>query len=136
MEMRTILTQLFKNFTFKLSDDEQAAVASNASATSVTRGMNNGTMGPRDVDYGKEGDAGGGFGGIYGMHCFAIPRNEEAAAWQKDSPAYWPKSRGNVPGIAGSSEPAPPAAVAVAASESRRESEGKHNSTARSSSAL
>jgi cytochrome P450 len=39
MEMRTILTQIFKNFTFELSDDEKLSDL----GTSVKRGMNNGT---------------------------------------------------------------------------------------------
>merc|ERR1711871_832135 len=66
MEMRTILTQLFKNFTFTLSEAEQTQPT-----TAASRGMNNGTMGPIDVDYG--GSAGGsGFGGVYGMHCYAV----------------------------------------------------------------
>jgi cytochrome P450 len=110
MEMRTILTQLFKNFTFELSPDEKEGVTS-----SIDRGMNNGTMGPIDVDYADKGDDSAGFGGIYGMHCYAIPRNAEAADWQTDMPSYWPKSRGGVPGIVGSSEPAPRAATEMAA---------------------
>ena len=45
MEMRTILTQLYKNFTFELSDAEKASPT-----TAPERGGNNGTMGPTDVE--------------------------------------------------------------------------------------
>merc|ERR1711865_420215 len=50
MEMRTILIQLFKNFTFELTDSEKAATAA-MGGTSIARGKNNGTMGPMDVDF-------------------------------------------------------------------------------------
>ena len=113
MEMRTILTQLYKNFTFELSDAEKASPT-----TAPERGGNNGTMGPIDMDYKSEAEAGLGFGGTYGMHCYAVPRHAEGADWQSDLPAYWPKSRGEVPGIVGSSEPAPPAEMAGAAASS------------------
>ena len=98
MEMRTILTQVFKNFTFKLSEKEQS---SELKGTSVTRGMNNGTMGPRDVDYGSTVAGGSAFGGVYGMHCFAVPRNAEAADWQSglSELKHWPTNRGDVPGL-------------------------------------
>ena len=109
MEMRTIITQLFKNFTFELSEEEKTSNL----GTSIARGLNNGTMGPTDVDFGSGGGDGGGFGGVYGMHCYAIPRNAEAADWKTSPPAYWPNSRGSVPGIEGSSGPAPAAAAAV-----------------------
>ena len=107
MEMRTIITQLFKNFTFELSEEEKTSNL----GTSIARGMNNGTMGPSDVDYFPDTDAGaGGFGGVYGMHCYAIPRNAEAADWEANPPAYWPTNRGSVPGLVATEGPAPAAA--------------------------
>ena len=94
MEMRTILTQVFKHFRFELSDVEKQSPT-----TAASRGANNGTMGPIDVDFGTDSSGGGGFGGVYGLHCYAIPRNEWAADWQNDMPEYWPTSRGSVPGL-------------------------------------
>lgn len=92
MEMRTILTQLFKNFTFELTDAEKSAVSANG-GTSLARGKNNGTMGPLDVDF-EMGHK------PYGMHVHAIPRNEYAADWQSDA-GDWPESRGIIPSAAG-----------------------------------
>jgi hypothetical protein len=70
-------------------------------------------MGPSDVDYGGD-VAGGGFGGVYGMHCYAVPRNAEAADWQSGSNeiAYWPTNRGPVPGLQTTDGPAPGPALA------------------------
>eukprot|EP01052_Picozoa_sp_SAG31_P008339 SAG31_NODE_419_length_15872_cov_21.857985_8_plen_90_part_00 len=84
MEMRTILTQLFKNFTFELTDSEKSA-----SGTALSRGKNNGTMGPMDVDFDMPHKP-------YGMHVYAIPRNEYAAAWEGEVDE-WPESRGILP---------------------------------------
>ena len=86
MEMRTILTQLYKNFTFELTPEE--AKAANEVGNDVARGKNAGTMGPMDVDFDMPHKP-------YGMHVYAMPRNEEAANWK--SPISWPKSRGVVP---------------------------------------
>ena len=63
--------------------------------------MNNGTMGPQDVDYGSAVAGGVAFGGVYGMHCYAVPRNAEAADWQSglSGVEYWPTNRGQVPGL-------------------------------------
>ena len=92
----------FNGVRFTLSEAEQTQPT-----TAASRGMNNGTMGPIDVDYG--GSAGGsGFGGVYGMHCYAVPRHAEAANWQQDLPTSWPASRGYVPGLS-----APPSEVAT-----------------------
>jgi len=100
MEMRTIITQIFRNFTFELSEDEKAYAADGEAGQSVARGLNNGTMGPSDVDYNDHGSLGaGGFGGIHGMHCYAIPRNSWASDWASDLPEYWPTNRGEVPGL-------------------------------------
>ena len=49
MEMRTILTQLFRDFTFELTENEKAAVDELGQAPA--RGKNAGTMGPIDVDF-------------------------------------------------------------------------------------
>ena len=65
MELRTIITQIFRNFTFELSEDEKAYAADGEAGQSVARGLNNGTMGPSDVDYNDHGSLGaGGFGGV------------------------------------------------------------------------
>ena len=108
MEMRTILTQLFKNFTFELSEKEKSAPT-----TEPGRGGNNGTMGPTDVDYSSDNEAGIGFGGVYGLHCYAIPRHAEAADWQSNMPEYWPTSRGTVPGLTPTESPQVSAAAAA-----------------------
>jgi hypothetical protein len=71
-----------------------------------------GTMGPADVDYGSGGASGGGFGGVYGMHCYAAPRHAEAANWQEGMPTSWPTSRGYVPGLSASSSEVAAAAAA------------------------
>jgi cytochrome P450 len=89
MEMRTILTQLFKNFTFELTEEEKAAAAEHG--TDMARGKNAGTLGPLDVDFDMPHNP-------YGMHVYAIPRNLEAAKW--DTPIDWPASRGVVPDAA------------------------------------
>merc|ERR1711865_706955 len=73
MEMRTILTQLFKNFTFELTEGEKAAVEQ--IGTDMRRGKNAGTLGPMDVDFDIPHKP-------YGMHVYAKPRNAEAANWQ------------------------------------------------------
>ena len=86
MEIRTILTQLFKNFTFELTDKEKAVAEK--SGNDVSRGKNAGTMGPMDVDFDMPHKP-------YGMHVYAKPRNAAAADWQ--TPISWPKSRGAVP---------------------------------------
>lgn len=86
MEIRTILTQLFRHFTFELTDSEKAAVAE--LGQHVSRGKNAGTMGPVDVDFDRAHKP-------YGMHCYAKPRTAEAAQWQV--PIEWPRSRGEVP---------------------------------------
>jgi cytochrome P450 len=96
MEMRTILTQIFKNFTFELSDAEKEHIEEGTDKYGA-RGANGGTMGPEDVDH--EGGISLSFGGQHGMHCYAIPRNAWAAEWQKDMPSHWPTSRGIVPGM-------------------------------------
>ena len=85
---RTILTQLFKNFTFELTDSEKAATAA-MGGTSIARGKNTGTMGPMDVDFDMPHKP-------YGMHVFAKPRNDYAADWQS-AEEEWPESRGAVP---------------------------------------
>jgi cytochrome P450 len=86
MEMRTILTQLFKNFTFELTEEEQAAAELHG--TDMSRGKNAGTLGPMDVDFDMPHKP-------YGMHVYAIPRNAEAADW--NTPVEWPASRGIIP---------------------------------------
>ena len=86
MEMRTILTQLYKNFTFELTEAEMEAASE--LGNHVSRGKNAGTMGPQDVDNDMPHKP-------YGMHVYAKPRNAEAADWQ--APISWPKSRGVIP---------------------------------------
>ena len=96
MEMRTILTQIFKNFTFELSEAEKKWVAA-GEGKHGKRGANGGTMGPEDVDH--PGGTSLSFGGQHGMHCYAVPRNAWAAEWQNDLPENWPSSRGTLPGM-------------------------------------
>ena len=53
MEMRTILSQLLRRFTFTLTDAQRAAAdrqvqSGGAGAGSTFLGVNRGTMGPRD----------------------------------------------------------------------------------------
>ena len=96
MEMRTILTQIFRNFTFELSDAEKQHAAA-GEGKHGKRGANGGTMGPEDVDH--PGGTSLSFGGQHGMHCYAIPRNAWAADWQNDLPEHWPSNRGNLPGV-------------------------------------
>jgi len=67
MEMRTILSHLFRNFTFKL------APPTDAYDPSSYLGINRGTMGPQDLGgFDKRSD--GSNRNRLGMHCYAIPR--------------------------------------------------------------
>ena len=86
MEMRTILTQLFKQFTFELTAEGKAEAE--RLGTDVSRGKNAGTMGPFDVDFDAPHKP-------YGMHVYALPRNADAADWE--TPIAWSDARGIVP---------------------------------------
>jgi hypothetical protein len=68
MEMRTILAHLFRDFSFKLAPPTEDF------DRNAYQGINRGTMGPQDIsgyDYRDDGTK----RPRYGMHCYAVPRN-------------------------------------------------------------